>query len=268
MATKVKKKQATRKKTVGAKLTATLDRSPTKCAPKKSSRKTNVDDVITELERLSSKKYRAGMARFGIPSDNALGVPVGQIQKLGKSIGRDHDLATKLWATGVYEARLLCAFIDDPKCVTPTQMDAWAKDLDNWAVCDTLCFHLFDRTPHAFRKIEQWSKKKHEFVKRAGFALLASIGVHDKETGDAPFAKCLPLIEKGAFDDRNYVKKGVSWALRVVGRRSTSLHAASVVIAKRLSQSDDKAARWVGRDALRELTSAKLKALVAKKSGR
>ncbi|HRW55149.1 MAG TPA: DNA alkylation repair protein [Phycisphaerae bacterium] len=221
--------------------------------------------AVAELKRLSSRAYRDGMSRFGIPSDNALGVPVGQIQKLGKKIGRDHTLAVELWKTGVYEARLLCAFIDEPERVTAAQMDAWARDFDNWAVCDTLCFHLFDRTPLAFGKIRQWAKRKDEFVKRAAFALLASIGVHDKTTGDAPFAKCLPLIEKGAYDDRNFVRKGVSWALRVVGRRSASLHAAALGLATKLAASDDKAARWVGKDAYRELSSAKVRALVAKK---
>ncbi|MCB9857826.1 MAG: DNA alkylation repair protein [Phycisphaerales bacterium] len=233
---------------------------------KRSASSYDAASAVAELKRLSSKSYRAGMSRFGIPADNALGVPVGQIQKLGKTIGRDHALAIELWKTGVYEARLLCAFVDEPEQVTPAQMDAWAKDFDNWAVCDTLCFHLFDRTPHAFRKIEQWSRKKEEFVKRAAFALLASVGAHDKTTGDAPFAKTLPLIEKGAFDERNFVKKGVSWALRVVGRRSRALHKVSLELATRLAESDDKAARWVGKDALRDLSKASVKAAIASKT--
>lgn len=257
----VKKSKSTSGKTSNARR-----RASTPGAPKRRDEATpSVAGVLSELKRLSSKKYRDGMARFGIPSDKALGVPMGEIQKLGKKLGRSHELAVELWKSDVYEARLLCAFIDEPDRVTAVQMDVWAKDFDNWAVCDTLCFHLFDRTPHVRRKIELWSRKKAEFVKRSAFALIASMGVHNKEVDDAFFVACLPLIERGAFDDRNFVKKGVSWALRVVGRRSESLHRASIALARQLSDSTDAGARWVGKDALRELSSAKVRALVAKK---
>jgi 3-methyladenine DNA glycosylase AlkD len=225
----------------------------------------NVDCVLAELKRLSSKKYKDGMSRFGIPSDKAFGVPVGEIQKLGRNLGRNHTLALELWKTDAYEARLLCAFIDEPDRVTPAQMDAWAKDFDNWALCDTLCFHLFDKSRYARRKIAKWATRKDEFVKRSAFALMAAIGVHDKLMEESFFFECLPLIERAASDERNFVKKGVSWALRVVGRRSRALHKASVGLAKRLSASEDRAERWVGKDAYRELTSAKVKAAVGKK---
>jgi 3-methyladenine DNA glycosylase AlkD len=206
------------------------------------------------------------MARYGIVSDKAFGVPVGTIQQLGKRLGRDHDLAAALWDTGWYEARMLCAYVDDPDRVTAAQMDRWARDFDNWGICDTVCFALFDRTPHAWRKVAQWSRRRDEFVKRAAFALLASLGVHDKVTGDAPFMRSLKLIERGAFDERNFVKKGVSWALRVVGRRSHALHEAAVELTGRLAESSDAGARWVGRDARRELTSAKVRALMARRA--
>lgn len=229
----------------------------------------NVEKVIASLKRLATRATLHGMARYGIPSHNAFGVPVGKIKQLGKQLGRNHELAAALWETGWYEARMLTSFVDDPARVTPAQMDRWAKDFDSWAICDTLCFHLFDRTPHAFAKVEQWSNRKPEFVKRAAFALLASLALHDKAIGDEPFAKCLPLIEKAATDERNFVKKGVSWALRGVGRRSPSLHIAAVDLAQRLAASQDPTPRWLGRDVLRDITRpAVMRRLVARRGPR
>ena len=220
-----------------------------------------VRDVLARLERRGSRRVREDMrTRYGIVAPKAYGVPMGAIQQVAKSLGRDHELAAALWATGWYEARLLAAYVDEPARVSPAQMDRWARDFDNWGVCDTLCFCLFDRTPHAWRKVDQWSRRRDEFVRRAAFALLASIALHDKRTGDAPFLRTLPLIERAAADERNFVKKGVSWALRSVGRRSLALNAAAVELAGRLAASELPAARWVGKDALRELTSAKLRA--------
>jgi 3-methyladenine DNA glycosylase AlkD len=238
-----------------------IKKKPKSTAKKRLGKKTkqtamNVDDVVTKLKRLGTKKTRDGMARYAIPSDNAFGVPVGTIRAVGKELGRNHDLAHELWNTGWYEARMLASFVDEPDRVTPEQMDRWCRDFDNWAICDTICFHLFDRTPHAFAKVKQWASKRNEFEKRAAFALLASLGVHDKKSSDESFAKCLPLIERASTDNRNFVKKGVSWALRVVGRRSVALNEASVKLSEKLSKSDDAAARWIGKDAYKELTSA------------
>ena len=227
-----------------------------------------VREALAWLERHGTRRTREGMARYGIVADKAFGVSVGAIQQLGKRLGRDHDLAAALWETGWYEARMLCAYVDEPARVTAAQMDRWARDFDNWGITDTLCFALFDRTPHAWKKVEQWSRRRDEFVKRAAFALLASLGLHDKQSGDEPFHRSLKLIEHGAFDERNFVKKGVSWALRVVGRRSLALHADSVDLAQRLAESPNAGARWVGRDALRELTSAKLRTLMARRAMR
>jgi 3-methyladenine DNA glycosylase AlkD len=148
---------------------------------------------------------------------------------------------------------MLVAFIADPERLTATQMERWARDFDNWGICDTVCFHLFDRTPHAWRKIEQWSSRKPEFVKRAAFALLACVALHDKRSGDEPFLRSLELIERAASDDRNFVKKGVSWALRAIGRRNRALRQASLSLARRLTRSVDAGPRWVGKDALRDL---------------
>ena len=194
------------------------------------------------------------MARYGIPSENALGVSVADIRVLARRIGRNHDLAAALWKTKVYEARMLTAFIDEPARVTPAQMDRWCRDFDSWAICDTLCFHLFDKTPHAWKKVEKWCERREEFVKRAAFALLASIALHDKTAPDEPFLQSLRLIERAAADERNFVKKALSWALRGIGKRSATLNAAAVKMARRLAASPEPAARWVGKDALRELT--------------
>jgi 3-methyladenine DNA glycosylase AlkD len=210
--------------------------------------------VTARLRALADRATLEGMSRYGIPSDGAFGVPVGKIRAYAKELGRHHALALALWTTGQYESRMLACFVADPAAVTPAEMDAWTKTFDNWAVCDTACFHLFDRTPHAFAKVEQWARSGDEFVKRAAFALLASVALHDKKAPDAPFIEALPLIERAASDDRNFVKKGVSWALRGIGkRRGESLRSAAVALAERLAASDDPVTRWVGRDALKDL---------------
>jgi 3-methyladenine DNA glycosylase AlkD len=215
--------------------------------------------AVASLKRLATRSTRDGMARYGIPSDNAFGVPMGAMQKLARGLrsadgARNHRLAAGLWETGWYEARTTAAFVDEPAHVTPGQMDRWCRDFDSWALCDTVCFHLFDRTPHAFRKVDDWSGRRDEFVRRAAFALLACVALHDKAAPDEPFARRLPLVEAAATDERNFVKKAVSWALRSVGRRNADLHAAALAMSKRLSASANVVARWVGKDALRDLS--------------
>jgi 3-methyladenine DNA glycosylase AlkD len=227
-----------------------------------------VADALAWLKKHSKKSVRDGMARYAIPNDKALGVLMGDIQKLAKLLGRDHALALELWKTDVYEARMLCAYVDDPAHVTPAQMDSQARDFDNWAVCDTLCFALWVRTPHAFAKIKKWATSKEEYVKRASFALLASMALKHKESTDADYLRTLPLMEKAAADERNFVKKAVSWALRGVGRRSVKLNKASLVLAKKLAASADPAPRWIGKDALRELSSAAVQKVLAKRSSK
>ena len=215
-----------------------------------------VDAALAWLRKHSKKSVRDGMARYAIPSDKALGVRMGDIQKLAKQLGRDHALALAMWKTDVYEARMLCAYIDEVEKVTPARMDAQARAFDNWAICDTLCFALWVRSPHAFGKIKQWSDHKAEYVKRASFALLASMALKHRTSTDADYLRCLPLIARAASDERNFVKKAVSWALRGVGRRSPKLNKASIALAKKLAESKDAAPRWIGKDALRELSSA------------
>ena len=214
-----------------------------------------VPEILAWLKRRGTKRNRDGMARYGIVAPKAFGVSVGDLRTLGKRIGRDQALAEGLWKSGWYEARMLVGFVADPAKITPAQMDRWARDFDNWAICDHLCFHLFDRSPHAWRKIAQWSRSRDEFVKRAAFALLASVALHDKQAPDARFQAALPLVERAAADDRNFVKKGVSWALRLIGRRNPALNRDAVAVARRLAASPPGGARWVGKDAFRELTS-------------
>ena len=227
---------------------------PTSAAPYQKGMTYNVDFALDWLKRHASRSTREGMARYNIPSDRAFGVPMRQIQALARHLGRDHGLADELWASGWYEARLLAAYVDDPALVTPAQMDRWCRGFDNWAVCDTVCFALFDRTPHAWGKVEAWATRRGEYVKRAAFALLWGLTVHDKAAGDAPFLRGLALVERGATDDRHFVKKAVNMALRAVGKRNAALNAAAVDVAQRLSASSDASARWIGRDAFRELT--------------
>jgi 3-methyladenine DNA glycosylase AlkD len=215
-----------------------------------------VAEALAWLERRGTKRTRDEMrSRYGIVAAKAFGVPVGAIKGLGTRLGRDHALAIALWKTGWYEARMLTSYVDDPARVTPTQMDRWARDFDNWGICDTVCFHLFDRTPHAWRKVEEWSDRPEEFVRRAAFALVAGLALHDKDANDARFLAALRLIEAAAADERHFVKKGVSWALRVVGRRGPVLHSAAVDTARRLAGSPSPAARGTGKESLRELTS-------------
>jgi 3-methyladenine DNA glycosylase AlkD len=220
---------------------------------------TAVATVLKSLKRAGSVKYRDGLARYGIAAPNAYGVPMGAIQKLAKTTGRDHDLAIALWDTGIYEARLMAAFVGEPARVTVAEMNAWCADFDNWAVCDTLTFHLYDRTPHAFGRIKAWHKRREEFVKRAAFALLAAVALHDKKLSNDKLLSALPWCEAGATDPRNFVKKGVSWALRTIGVRNRELHVATIALATRLAA--DPASRWVGNDVLRDLQ----RPIVAKK---
>ena len=226
---------------------------------------TDADQVLAWLERRGARRHVEGLARYGIVAPRAFGVPVGTLLGLARKLGKDHALAARLWASGWYEARLLAAMVDDPGQVTRRQMNAWAAAFDSWGVCDTVCFHLFDRTPFAWEKARQWCASPREFVKRAGFALMAGQAGRDKTATDAQFLSLLPLIEKGASDGRNFVKKGVNWALRRIGRRNLALNDAALGVARRLAASDDPARRWVGKDALRELSSPRIRAQLARR---
>ncbi|RJF94001.1 DNA alkylation repair protein [Sphingomonas cavernae] len=222
--------------------------------------------AVATFEAEADPAYRDSLGpRYGIHANDAYGVKMASIQKLAKSLGRSQALADALWATRCYEARMLCAYVDDIEAVTPDRMDRWAADFDNWAVCDTLCFSLWDRTPHAFDRIHAWASRDEEFVKRASFALLASVALHGKGLLDDPFLDALTLIEPAAEDDRNFVKKGVNWALRAVGGRRRILNDEAIRIAERLAASNAPTPRWVGKDALKALTSPQLQERLAKK---
>jgi len=205
-----------------------------------------VRSALAWLKRHSTRATLDGMARYAIPSDHALGVAMRDIKALGKSLGRNHALALALWPTGVYEARMLASFVGDPAQLTPAQMDQWCADFDNWALCDALSFNLFDRSPHAWAKVTEWSGRRGEFEKRTAFALLWSLSVHDKSAADERFIQGLALIEREAGDERHFVRKAANMALRAIGKRNGALNAAAVETARRLADSG----------ALRELTSA------------
>jgi 3-methyladenine DNA glycosylase AlkD len=232
-----------------------------------------VAPILSELRAMGSERDRAGMARYGINVADAFGVSIYELRKVAKRLGTDHSLALELWATGNHEARLLACFVDDPAAVTPKQMETWARGFDSWDICDQATTSLFDVTTHAWAKAAEWAGRDQEWVKRAGFALMAGLAVHDKTAGDREFLRLLPLIEREAFDDRNFVKKAVNWALRNIGKRNRALNAAACACAARIraaandraggergGDSASRAARWVSSDALRELTSEKRRA--------
>jgi 3-methyladenine DNA glycosylase AlkD len=215
-------------------------------------------EAMAALEALGQANVRDGMARYGIVTgERVIGIAMADIQKVARQLGRDHALAEALWETRVYEARLLVAYVADPAALTPEQMDAWTRDMDNWATPDTLAFKLFDQSPHAFSMVDRWADDPDEWVKRMAFALFASLALHDKKRIDEPFLERLGLIEAAATDERNFVKKGVSWALRAIGgKKSPALRAAARQLADRLAASADKSAGWIGRDAQKAFAKA------------
>ena len=195
------------------------------------------------------------MKRFGINTDNALGVSLPIVRDIAKKIGKNHKLAQQLWNSGIHEARILAGIIDEPDKVTGKQMENWVKDFNSWDVCDQVCGNLFDKTKFAYKKAFEWSERKQEFVKRTGFVLMATLSVHDKESLDKKFEQFFPIIKKHSTDERNFVKKAVNWALRQIGKRNLKLNKKAIKIAKEIQKIDNKAARWIANDAIRELTS-------------
>ena len=217
-----------------------------------------LNHVIDEIRSRGDPLMVTGMARFGIETSKALGVSVPQLRALAKNIGKNHQLAQELWSTGVHEARLLAGMIDDPAEVSQEQMEEWAGDFDSWDVVDGSCENLFDKTPFVVGKAHEWSARPEEYVKRAGFVMMAELAVHDKKTADRTFLEFLPLIIRESSDDRNFVKKAVNWALRQIGKRNMTLNKAAVQAAKTIQKQDSSSARWMAADALRELTSVQV----------
>jgi 3-methyladenine DNA glycosylase AlkD len=193
---------------------------------------------------------------------------VNDLRRIAKEIGRDHPLAQQLWESGVHEARILAVLIDDCRLVTEQQAERWLKDIDSWDICDACSYHLFDKTPLAYRKAMEWSRRKEEFVKRAAFAMMAALAVHDKEARDAKFLKFMPPIRRESTDERNFVKKAVNWALRQIGKRNAALNKAAIKTAQEILEIDSPSARWIAADALRELKSEPVQRRLRNKSGR
>jgi len=216
-------------------------------------------EILGRLKSLSNPEAVAGMARFGINPKNAYGISIPALRKMAEELGRNHPLALELWGSGIHEARILASMIDVPEDVTASQMERWVSDFDSWDVCDQCCSNLFDKTPMAHRMAVEWSSSKEEFVKRAGFALMAALAAHDKKATNSQFKKFLPIIRRESVDERNFVKKAVNWALRQIGKRNQQLNKAAIKAAREIQQVDSKSARWIASDALREVTSPSVK---------
>ena len=216
------------------------------------------EQVLKKLKFLSSAQALKGMARFGINTDKAFGVSMPNVRVLAKEVGKDHKLAQELWKSGIHEARILAGLIDEVDKVTEKQMDKWVKDFNSWDVCDQVCFSLFDKTKFAFQKIDEWSKRREEFVKRTAFALMAGLAIHDKQASDKEFEKFFLIITREARDERNFVRKAVNWALRQIGKRNINLNKKAIQVAKQIQKIDSKSAKWIANDAIRELTSPQI----------
>lgn len=219
----------------------------------------DIAQILDELQKKADPKVKQSLARFGIESSKALGVRIPNLRKLGKAVGKNHELSLELWATGIHEARILASMVDDPNKVTSKQMDNWVLDFNSWDLCDQVCLNLFDRTEFRFEKAMEYSLRKPEFEKRAGFALVACLAVHDKKATDLRFEPFIQRIEAEADDPRNFVKKAVNWALRQMGKRNQNLHSQALELSHRLQQTNSKSAKWIARNAIRELESPKIR---------
>lgn len=212
-------------------------------------------EILQHLADRANPDNVAGMARYGIRSKKVLGVPMPALRSLARKVGKDHRLAGQLWRTGILEARILASLVDVAAEVKEDQMEAWAAEFDNWAVCDGVCSNLFDKTPWAYAKAKAWSRRPEEFVKRAGFTMMACLAVHDKKASDAKFVAFFPAIRREATDERNFVRKAVNWALRQIGKRRPTLRVRAIELASEIRQLDSKSARWIAADAFRELNA-------------
>ena len=215
----------------------------------------SVKDVLDRLQSKAQPEQLKGMAKYGMAVEQRLGVSVPDMRKLAKEIGKDHKLALDLWRTGIAEARIVAGMVGDPAKLTEEQMEDWVKDIDSWDVCDQVCMNLFEKNQLAWRKIVDWSEREEEFVKRTAFSLVACLAWHDKKASDEKFIELLPVIIRGATDERNFVRKAVNWALRNIGKRNLNLNRTAINNAKEIQRLDSKAARWIAADALRELES-------------
>jgi 3-methyladenine DNA glycosylase AlkD len=216
---------------------------------------TQYSDIIKKLETLSSPRIAKGMAWAGIKANKVYGISMPNLREIAKEVGKSHALAQELWASGIHEARIIACMIDDRKLVTVEQLEHWVKDFDSWDLCDGCCGNLFDKTTFAYQKAVEWSSRQEEYVKRAGFVMMATLAVHDKKAPDDLFLKFLPIIKRESTDDRNFVKKAVNWALRQIGKRNTRLNEAAIDTAQAIRNIDSRTAKWIASDALKELAS-------------
>lgn len=216
-----------------------------------------LEELKKELKKNTRPNALEGMALYGIDTSKAYGVSIPELRKLAKQIGKDHKFAQTLWDADIHETRIIASMVDEPDKVTKSQMDNWANDFNSWDLCDQCCNNLFVYTSHAHEKAIQWSRSKKEFVKRAGFTLMAVLAVHDKEAIDKDFEKFLIRIKEEATDERNFVKKAVNWALRQIGKRNKTLHKKALSYAREIEKIDSKSAKWIAKDAIRELTDPK-----------
>lgn len=226
------------------------------------------DQILARLRKLANPKNVEGMARFGINPKNTFGVPVPALRAIAKEAGRDHGLALELWRSGCHEARIIAPLVDEPERVTERQMERWVRDFDSWDICDLCCNNLFRKTEFAHAKAQEWCTRDEEFVRRAGFVMMAVLAVHDKGAPDSRFARYLTVIRKGATDERNFVKKAVNWALRQIGKRNLTLNRKAIVAAERIATLDSKAARWVAADALKELRGDRVQEKLRRKAAK
>lgn len=215
----------------------------------------SLEDILVKLKKKARPDQLEGMARYGMAVERRLGVSIPELRLLAKETGRNHELALELWKTGIDEARILAAMIDDPQKLTEDQMEDWVKDINSWDVCDQVCMNLFEKSPLAWKKIRDWSVREEEFVKRTAFSLIACLAWHDKKMEDDKFIALFPVIREGATDERNFVKKAVNWAMRNIGKRNRNLNKVVVDFAKEIQRLDSKAARWIATDAIKELES-------------
>jgi len=212
--------------------------------------------LLEQMKSLSDPEAVEGMARYGINPEKAYGISIPNLRRIAKETGKDHSLAQKLWSSGIHEARILASMIDDPQQATQEQMESWVREFNSWDLCDQCCSNLFEKTDFAIKKAVEWSSREEEFVKRAGFVLMARLAVSDKKAEDSLFEGFFPLIKREAVDMRNFVKKAVNWALRQIGKRNPRLNAKAIEVAKGIQKIDSKSAKWIASDAIRELTSA------------
>jgi len=215
----------------------------------------HAEDILKKLKQEANPANLEGMSRYGINVEKRLGTTIPLLRKTAKELGKNHQLALELWASGYADARILAAMVDEPALLTEQQMENWVRDFNSWDVCDQVCMNLFEKTPLAWKKLSEWSRREEEFVKRAAYALIACLAWHDKRLPDKAFIDAFPIIRSGAVDDRNFVKKAVNWALRNIGKRNPNLNQAALALAEEIQRMDSKAAKWIGSDAVRELKS-------------